>query len=177
MNWTELLRQEMDAAYAGAEGLMELVAAASLPWKPCSGQGWMSVAQLLRHLGSACGQEMNGLVTGDGEPAEGEHGLPAGHVLPSVGTVVEARRLLAADRSLALAALAQAGEKRLNEATPRGPGDDAPVCLGRRYLGAVRHLETHTCELSCYLRLQGWTVEVSRLRGRAVTGTGGAPGT
>ena len=50
MNWTELLRAEMEAVYRTTEHLMDLVDSTTLEWNPPNGQNWMTVGQLLRHI-------------------------------------------------------------------------------------------------------------------------------
>jgi hypothetical protein len=168
MNWTELLRPEMEAAYRTTECLVDLVDPATLAWGPSSGQNWMTVGQLLRHIGNACGHEMKGFVTGDwGPPAEmsSDSSLPPADRMPTVGSVAEARKILAADRKLAFEMLATAGDKRLDQEPAPAPWDATPMPLGRRLLEVVYHLETHKCQLFYYLKLQGKPVHTGHLWG------------
>ena len=46
MNWTELLKSEMDEAYRAVEGLMDLVDEDKLDWQPESGENWMPTRTL-----------------------------------------------------------------------------------------------------------------------------------
>lgn len=65
MNWTEFLQQEIETAYATTALLLNRVDEAQLDWKPQSGNNWMTVGQLLRHLTEACGAGCRAMVTGD----------------------------------------------------------------------------------------------------------------
>ena len=69
MNWTDLLKSEIDAAYGAADGLLSLVD--DLDWKPATGDNWMSTGQLLQHMTDACGGTFRGFVTGDWGMPEG----------------------------------------------------------------------------------------------------------
>ena len=121
LNWTDLLTKSVDATYPVTDKLMALVSDAELDWKPATGQNWMTTGQLLMHLTSACGFCCQGFVTGDWGRPEGasiedmphEDMLPRAEKMPTIASVAEARRLLAADRELAERMLAEAGEDRL----------------------------------------------------------------
>jgi len=65
MNWTELLKGEMESAYGASEKLLTKVTDPMLGWKPSTGSNWMTTGQLLMHLSSACGATCKGFVTGD----------------------------------------------------------------------------------------------------------------
>ena len=71
MNFTDLLKNEMEGAYRATEGLLELVDDDSLNWKPEAGRNWMTVGQLLMHIPTACGFCCRGFVTGDWGMPEG----------------------------------------------------------------------------------------------------------
>ena len=98
----------------------------------------MTVGQLLHHISDACGSAMRGFVTGDWGMPEGvsyedippEEMLPKADKMPTVASVAEARRLLAADKELAVRMLAEAGEERLQALF------DHRVIVGQ-HLGAV----------------------------------------
>ena len=47
MNWTELLKSEIEYNYSVTEGLLDLVDEGSLTWKPSSENNWMTTGQLL----------------------------------------------------------------------------------------------------------------------------------
>ena len=112
MNWTELLKAEIEGTYKAAFGLMELVDDKGLSWKPATGSNWMTTGQLLRHMTEACGLCCKGFVEGkwpmpaDAKPDEM---LPPADKLPTVASVAEARTLLEADKQVALAMVASPG--------------------------------------------------------------------
>ena len=174
MNWTELLRSEAEAVYGTTARLLDKVDPNGLDWKPATGSNWMTVGQLIKHIGNACGAGCKGFVTGDwGLPAgkkmadlSPEENLPPAGKLPSVGSVEEARRLLAEDEAVALQMIDQAGENELanrETAAPWDPG--APVILGRLLLRMIQHLDHHKTQLFYYLKLQGKPVNTFDLWG------------
>jgi hypothetical protein len=173
MNWTDLLKTEVDAAYHATNGLLDLVEG-DLDWKPPAGDNWMSMGQLLMHIASSCGGTFKGFVTGDWGMPEGmdpanmpeEAMLPPAETLPSVATVDEARQALAADKQLALDMIAQA-EDRMEEPVPAPWAPDHPAALGQQLLGMVNHLTLHKTQLFYYLKMQGKSVNTMNLFGMA----------
>jgi len=90
--------------------------------------------------------------------------LPPAEKLPAIGSVEEARKLLAEDKILALKVIDQTGENDLagrKTAAPWAPG--AEYALGRHLLQMVRHLDTHKAQLFYYLKLQGKPVSTGDL--------------
>jgi hypothetical protein len=175
MNWTDLLTGEFTAVYSTAEALLDKVDAARLDWKPPAGSNWMTVAQLLRHLGEACGAGCRAFLTGDWglppgvkmEDIPPEEMLPPAEKLPAVTTLDEARRLLAADKALAFEALAQAAKENLGTQVldaPWAPGKPHP--LGWHFLQMAAHLGHHKSQLFYYLKLQGVPVNTADLWGQ-----------
>jgi len=173
MNWTELIKSEMEDAYRATDGLMAMVYDSELTWKPATGSNWMSTGQLLRHCSDACGMACKGFVTGDwGLPPEvdinnlkPEEMLPPAEKMPTIESVEEARRLLAEDKALGLQILAQAGEERLDTEIMPAPWDPTPRPLGQHLLGMVYHLGLHKTQLFYYLKLQGKPVNTMHLYG------------
>lgn len=174
MNWTDLLTDGIAQAYPATDALMAKVTDAELAWKPATGENWMTVGQLLMHLTSACGFCCRGFVTGDwGLPdgadlsdASQDEMLPPAAKLPAVASVAEARRMLAADRELALQMIAQAGESALEERVLAAPWDPShPKPLGVHLLGMVMHLNAHKAQLFYYLKLMGRPVHTGDLWG------------
>ncbi len=174
MNWTELLKGEMETAYSTTERLMDKVDEGSLGWKPVSGENWMTVGQLLKHLTDGCGAPMKGFVTGDWglppgmkfEDIPPEAMLPPAEKLPTLGSVAEAKKLLGQDKELALRMVEQAGESELAGrmvAAPWAPAVEKP--LGRMLLSMVQHLDRHKGQLFYYLKLQGVAVNTGDLWG------------
>ncbi len=174
MNWTQLLKSEVEHNYATAEKLLEKVEPDSLNWKPATGSNWMTVSQLLKHLTEACGMGCKGFVTGDWGMPEGvnpadlppEEMLPPAEKMPGIGSIEEAKRLLAKDKVLALQMIDQAGEDALSNrivAAPWSPAVQLP--LGRYLLMMARHLDMHKSQLFYYLKLQGKPVNTGDLWG------------
>lgn len=174
MDWTELLKTEVETAYATTAKLLDKVDPGSLEWKPASGRNWMTVGQLLMHISNACGAGCKGFVTGDwglppGKKLEDippEEMLPPAEKMPSVGSVERAKALLAEDKATALQMIDQAGENDLANqevAAPWAPGVLMP--LGHHLLQMVWHLERHKSQLFCYLKLQGIAVDTVDLWG------------
>jgi uncharacterized damage-inducible protein DinB len=174
VNWTQLLKSEIEGAYASTERLLDKVDPKRLDWKPASGSNWMTVGQLLRHLGEACGAGCKGFVTGDWglppgvkmEDLPPEESLPPAEKLPAVNNVEEARKLLSEDKALALQMIDQAGEENLANkqvAAPWAPGVE--TALGRQLLKMIQHLERHKSQLFYYLKLQGKPVNTGDLWG------------
>lgn len=175
MKWTALLNGAIENEYRTADALMAMVGDADLGWKPATGTNWMTTGQLLMHLTNACGACCQGFVTGDwgipegaapSAPPSGESMLPPAVALPTVGTVAEARELLAKDKQVALAMVAQAGEEALETRKMAAPWDpDHPCALGEHLLGMVMHLQVHKAQLFYYLKLMGRDVNTRHLWG------------
>lgn len=173
MNWTELLTDEIESTYRITDGLFDLVDENTLGWKPSPENNWMTTGQLLMHLTNACGAGMRGFVTGDwGLPAgmdlsdmSPEDMLPSADKLPSVGSVAEAKKLLAADKEVTLDMLAKSGEDRLQNDAAGAPWDPRKLNLGHRLLQMVDHLSQHKSQLFYYLKLQGKPVNTGHLWG------------
>ena len=173
MDWTELLATEIEDMYRATNGLLDLVDDDQLDWKPATGENWMTMGQLLRHISDACGAPVRGFCTGDwGMPEDvdvsempAEDMIPPAEKLPTVSSVAEARRLLAEDRELALETLAQAGEERLANDMVAAPWNPTELLLGQRLLQMAYHLGSHKAQLFYYLKLQGVPVHTGHLWG------------
>ncbi len=174
MNWTELLKTEVESTYTTTQRLLERVDPASLNWKPETGPNWMTMGQLLKHISSAGGSGCKGFVTGDWglppgmklEDMKPEEMLPPAEKLPTLDSVEEAMTLLAEDKELALRMIAQAGENDLankKAAAPWAPGHEYP--LGWQLHQMVQHLGQHKGQLFYYLKLQGKDVNTADLWG------------
>ncbi len=174
MNWTELLKSEIETAYASTAKLLDRVDPASLEWKPQTGSNWMTVSQLLKHISEGCGAACKGFVTGDWGMPEGmkiedippEEMLPPAEKLPAIGSVAETKAALEKDKALALQMVDQAGENDLanrKTSAPWAPGVE--YALGRHLLQMVQHLERHKSQLFYYLKLQGVPVNTEDLWG------------
>jgi uncharacterized damage-inducible protein DinB len=89
--------------------------------------------------------------------------MPPAEKLPAAGSVAEARRLIEADRALALEILATVGEEELETRPAPAPWDQSTMNLGRRLLQMVQHLTQHKGQLFYYLKLQGKAVNTMHL--------------
>ena len=176
MQWTELLTTMMKESFTVADGLMKLVNDDELDWKPATGKNWMTTGQLLKHMTVSCGFCCRGFATGDWDMPEGdcdsdspgdhESMLPPAEALPTVGSVAEARKLLAEDRTIAFTVLENAGEERLSGEMSAAPWDpDNSRNLGRHCLNMVQHLDSHRHQLFYYLKLMGKDVNTMTLWG------------
>ncbi len=174
MNWTELLTQEMTAAYRTTDNMLGLLEDSDLDWKPATGENWMTVGQLLKHINESCGMCCQGFVTGDWGMPEGDPGagadqepkLPTAEQMATVASVSEARAALAADRKVAFRMLEKAGEENLatlESAAPWAPDDQR--LLGHHLLQMVGHLDLHRAQLFYYLKLMGRKVDTTTLWG------------
>lgn len=174
MTWTDLIRTGIEDTYRATDGLMALVKDDELGWKPATGQNWMTVGQLLQHCTEACGACCKGFVTGDWGLPEGldmsdlpaDAALPPAEKLPAVASVADARRLLAADKAVALAMVAQAGEATLDGQITTAPwAPDRAQPLGQHLNEMVGHLAQHKGQLFYYLKLMGRDVNTGHLWG------------
>ncbi len=173
MNWTELLTREMNSTYQATDNMVGLLKDADLDWKPATGENWMTVGQLLAHINTACGLCCQGFVTGDWGMPEGGAGdadqapkMPTAEQLPSVDSVAEARKALAADREVALQMLEKAGEKNLATMKSAAPWEpDNQLLLGHHLLHMVDHLASHKAQLFYYMKLMGHKVDTMTLWG------------
>lgn len=173
MNWTDLLKNEIEYAYGVTDKVMNLVDDDKLDWKPSTGDNWMTTGQLLHHITTACGTAFRGFVTGDwGMPADfdpsqmkPEDMLPPAEKMPAIDSVAAAKKALAEDKQLALDSLAAVSEDDLHGKPAPAPWDPRPVPLGLRLLGMVGHLTQHKGQLYYYLKLQGKPVNTNDLWG------------
>jgi DinB superfamily len=174
VNWTELLKSEVETAYATTARLLDKVDPGSLDWKPASGSNWMTVGQLLKHLTNACGAPCQGFVTGDwGLPAgvkwenlAPDDMLPKAEQMPAVESLEEAKKLLFEDRTLALQMIDRAGEDDLAHKVVAAPwAPTVSFLLGRHLLQMIQHLDRHKSQLFYYLKLQDQPVSTADLWG------------
>ena len=173
MNWSQLIKSELEYGYKVAEDLLNLVEESDLGWKPSTGDNWMTTGQLLLHITSACGAGTKGFVTGDWGMPDGidfsdmspEEMLPPAEKLPTVESVAEAKKLLAEDKKMAFDMLERSSEDDLANKIVEAPWDDLKVTLGQRFLHCVDHLNSHKAQLFYYLKLQGKPVNTGHLWG------------
>jgi hypothetical protein len=174
MDWTELLRMEVEVTYRTTLALLDKVDPAMLDWKPSTGANWMTTGQLLKHLSEGCGAGCRAFLTGDWGLPKGvkvedltpEEMLPPAEKLPAIENLERAKEILAEDRLLALRMIDEAGEEALANrrlAAPWAPGVEYP--LGRHFLQMVQHLDRHKAQIFYYLKLQGVPVSTPDLWG------------
>jgi hypothetical protein len=174
VNWTQLLKTEVETTYGSTVRLLDKVDPSSLDWKPATGGNWMTVGQLLKHITASCGGGCKGFVTGDWGLPEGmkmedippEEMLPPAEKLPGIESVEEAKKLLLEDKEVALQMIDQAGEDALagkEVEAPWAPG--VKYALGRHLLQMAGHLDKHKAQLFYYLKLQGQPVNTGDLWG------------
>jgi uncharacterized damage-inducible protein DinB len=173
MNWTELLKAEMQSTYDVTERLFTQVIDDSLEWKPATGSNWLTTGQLLKHITESCGAPCRAFVTGEwglperlppGEVPPDEE-LPLAEAMPSVESVAQARQALEEDRRIAFEMLSTAGEDELAHRMAPTPWDSTGMVLGHRLLQMVDHLKQHKGQLFYYLKLQGKPVGTRDLWG------------
>ena len=173
MDWNEFIKTEIESSYKATEGLMDLVDGNQLEWKPSTENNWMTTGQLLMHVTSACGACIRGFVTGDwGMPEDfdpndmsPENMLPPAEKMPMVASVTEAKDLLARDKPVGLAALAECDNDRLANEHVAAPWNPIEMKLGSHLLHMIGHLNQHKDQLFYYLKLQGKPVNTSDLWG------------
>jgi len=173
MNWRELIRSEIETTYKVTNGLLDFVDEDSLDWKPSTENNWMTMGQLLMHITNGCGAAMRGFVTGDWGLPEGldfselspEEMLPPAEKLPTIGSVIETKELLAKDKEIALDMLEECDDDKLANEKVSAPWDPTKKNLGYWLLEMVVHLNQHKGQLFYYLKLLGKPVNTSHLYG------------
>lgn len=166
MNWTELLKAEMNSAYHATEGLMKKIHDDQLAWKPATENNWMTMAQLLMHLTQSCGLCCKGFVTDDWSFAgEAATAMPTAEEMPGVESLDQAFAMLKEDRQLALAMVEQAGEDDLAGKMVTAPWAPGELNVGLHLLHMVMHLQQHRDQLFYYLKLLGRPVHTGDLWG------------
>ncbi|MEW6234376.1 MAG: DinB family protein [Candidatus Omnitrophota bacterium] len=173
MNWTELLKSELEGAYKSTLGLVEMAEDDQLNWKPATGGNWMTMSQMLMHLTNACGMCFQGFLTGDWGLPEGvkledlkpEEMLPPAEKMPAIESVAKAKEAIIKDKQLAFDMLAITTEEDLTNKFLSAPWDPRKLALGYWLLQMVNHLNQHKCQLFYYLKLQGKPVHTGHLYG------------
>lgn len=174
MDWTQLLKSQIESAYSATFRLLDRVDPQKLDWKPGSGANWMTTGQLLMHISSACGASCHAFFTEEWglppgvkmEDIPPEEMLPPAEKMPAIESVDKARQLLVEDKALVLRTIDQAGEQVLagrRMAAPWAPGKE--FVLGWHFLQMVQHLDSHKAQLFYYLKLQGEPVGTPELWG------------
>jgi hypothetical protein len=121
MKWAAFLKQEIENDRKATLALLDKVNDGDLAWRPSTGQNWMTMGQLLKHLTFGCGFGIRAFVTDDWTLPDGrkiedipaEEQMPTAEMLPSITSVDEAKRLFAEDIKLAIEMIDKAGEEDL----------------------------------------------------------------
>ena len=174
MKWTAFLKQEIENNRKATLALLDKVDDADLAWRPSTGQNWMTMGQLLKHLTFGCGFGIRAFVTGDwtlpdGRKAEElskEEQMPTAEMLPTITSVDEAKRLFAEDIKLAIEMIDKTGEEDLQlraVTVPWNPKEKE--MLGWMVHEMIQHLHQHKGQLFYYLKLQGKPVSTPDLWG------------
>lgn len=174
MNWTEFLKSEVEVTYRTTIKLIDKVDSENLAWKPSTGNNWMTVGQLLKHLSNGCGAGCRAFITGDWGLPEGkryedlapEEILPPAEMLPPSLNVEESRQRLLEDKALALEMIDRAGEDDLAHRQVEAPWmPGVRLILGQQFFQMIQHLDRHKSQLFYYLKLQGKPVNTADLWG------------
>lgn len=168
MTLSEILRQDAGEMYRVTDRLFDLVD--DLEWKPSMGSNWMNTGQLIRHCAEACGKPMRGFFTGDWgmpddmpEDVPAEAMMPKAEEMPTVGSVAEARELLAEDRGLCMSLLSDVDDARLANERSAPPWGGPERTLFQHCNEMIWHLGQHKGQLFYYLKLQGKPVNTMHL--------------
>jgi len=174
MKWTAFLKQEIEHNRKATLALLDKVDDSDLGWKPSTGQNWMTIGQLLKHLSDGCGFGVRAFVTSDWTLPDGrkpedipaEEQMPSAEIMPTVSSVDEARRLITADINLAIAMIEKAGEEDLQLRAVSAPWDPKMrESLGWMVHQMIQHLSQHKGQLFYYLKLQGKSMSTVDLWG------------
>ena len=163
MGWTEILLREIDDSYKATIGLMKMVDADMLDWRPESAAaeghtGWMTTGELMGHLSSACGWCSERFLKNDWD-----QNLQGGGAT-QVESVESAIAAVEADKEVAITTVREYGEERLaNEEISAPWGVKGPA--GKLLLDNVNHLNQHKSQLFYYLKIRGKPVHTGDLWG------------
>lgn len=174
MKWTAFLKQEIENDRKATLALLDKVDDGDLAWRPSTGQNWMTMGQLLKHLTFGCGFGIRAFVTNDWTLPDGrkiedipaEEQMPTAEMLPTITSVDEARRLFAEDIKLAIEMIDKAGEEDLQLRAVTAPwSPKVKESLGWMVHEMIQHLHQHKGQLFYYLKLQGKPVSTPDLWG------------
>ncbi len=179
MDWIALLTQQIEAAYAAAQGLIAMTDDDKLAWSPESGTNWLNTGQLLRHITNSCGNTASGFVTGNWnmdkpectgidpswKPVDEQNMLPPASAYLSCDSKEQALEMLEKDKTIALNAIKEAGNERLHSEVSTPPWGGPESSLGAHLLSCIEHLNLHKAQLFYYLKLQGKPVSTMHLWG------------
>jgi uncharacterized damage-inducible protein DinB len=161
MQLKTVLQNELDRAYDSTIHLMKMVDDTDLNWKPASGNNWMNMAQLLKHLATPNSFIFQGFISDkwpvDPESFENlklEDTFPPLDQMPGITSVAEAIEELNADRDTTMEELNKSSNEQLSTKPAPLPWDRDKV-LFHRLLGSIEHFNMHKAQLFYYLKLLG----------------------
>lgn len=141
--------------YRPVENMMKMIPADKLDWKP--GDGFMTLGQLIRHLGDGIGTELEMLVHNSwATPAEGE-GMPS-------CDVADALSRLERDKGTLRAVLDGLTEEEFANKVASTPWGAAGT-LEKMAFSFQEHFTNHKMQLFTYLKLLGFPVNTQTLYG------------
>ena len=161
---TRGLAQYAEGVFKATAGLMKMVPADKLNWRPSETNNWMTVGQLLEHLTESTGAPIQMFITGK-FPAEISQGLPPAEKMPSAPSVAVAMEKLEADRKLTAKLLADLPEQDFRNRMVAAPWGGPPLPLWMQLLSMVEHQVNHKAALFAYLKLLGLPVHTGHLYG------------
>jgi len=164
---TKGLAQYAGQVYKATAGLMKLVPADKLGWRPSETNNWMTLGQLLDHLSDSTGAGMKGFIAGQWPPVPEGESLPPATKMPSVSSMAQALEKLEADRKLTAKLLAELSEEDFSHRMVTAPWNPVAAPLWWQLLMMVEHQLNHKAMLFAYLKLLGVAVHTGYLYGMA----------
>jgi len=162
---TKGLAQYADQVYKATAGLMKLVPADKLDWRPSDTNNWMTTGQLLDHLTDATGIAIKGFITGQWPQVPEGATMPPASKMPSVSSVAKALEKLEADQKLTAKLLAGLSEEDFCQRMITAPWNPTAMPLWWQLLLMVEHQINHKAMLFAYLKLLGVAVHTGHLYG------------
>lgn len=161
------LAQYAEQAYKATAGLMKLIPADKINWKPSQTNNWMTVGQLICHLSDSTGSAMESFVTGQWPPMPPDMALPTAEQMPTVSSVAEGLKKLEDDRRIMAKVLAALPEADFRGRMVTAPWNPTPMPLWTQLLLMVEHQITHKVMLFAYLKMLGVPVNTAHMYGMA----------
>lgn len=162
---TKGLAQYAEQVYKATAGLIGQVPEDKLDWRPQDANNWLSLGQLLAHLGDSTGAPMQGFITGKWPEMPEAEMIPPAEKMPTVASVADALERIEADRQLTVRLLEELPEGEFRNRTVTAPWNPTPTPLWIQLLLMVEHQINHKAMLFIYLKLLGIPVNTMSLYG------------
>lgn len=161
----ELYLEYASNAYTAARSVIRAVPADKLDYRPAPGM--MSVAQLLHHIGTACGMAVQMVIQGDHKPMDPANPMhmPTLDELETCSSAEEALRMLDEDQALLKKTVMALSEEDFQTGMTQPPWMPVPSNKTVFCLDMVDHLTGHKMQLFQYLRILGEKVNTWTLYG------------